>query len=118
MSQQTSLPIAGFFMQHSGMPYVDNMNFNPEYKQTSQIYYKGVKKIQSFDNFTDISQQVPMKMNHFKKVLSTDNFIPTEPEYELNPQLFINHDPSQQRMTYAEAYQAKSMNMLKKKDYR
>jgi len=42
---------------------------------------KGVKKIQSFENFGETQPHY----NNFKKVLSTDNFIPPELEFDVNP---------------------------------
>jgi len=47
---------------------------------------------------------MPSDMKQVKKVLSTDNFIPQEQEYELNPYLGVNSEASHARLTYAEVY--------------
>jgi hypothetical protein len=111
MSGQIYLPFADIY--NSRLPFADQLAYDPEFKQAYQpIYLKGVKKIQSYENFKDL--QAPYAMNSsFKKIQSTDNFIPEDLEYDLNP-LFALKDANHPRITYSDVNKSKLAQNKKK----
>jgi len=111
MSQQVYLPFADYF--NGRIPYSEQLPFDPEFKQIFQpIYLKGVKKIQSYENFQEIQPAFAIN-SAFKKIHSTDNFIPEDLEYDLNP-LFALKDATHPRLTYSDVNKAKNTPPKKK----
>ena len=94
MSQFQYLPFADYFqviLSNSDIKIFrqdiyavrDTMNYQPQFKQIygQPIFLKGVKKIQSYDNFTDMKPQL-ISNSSFKKINSVDNFIPEDLDLE------------------------------------
>jgi len=111
MTQHSFLPFADFFQ--GIIPGVERMGYEPCFKQIYQpIFMKGVKKIQSSENFFET--QAPLySQTAFKKIHSVDNFIPEDLDFDLNP-LFVR-DGANARITYDEVQKAKLQQASKKK---
>jgi len=110
MTQHSFLPFADFFQ--GIIPGVERMGYEPCFKQIYQpIFMKGVKKIQSSENFFEL--QAPLySQTAFKKIHSVDNFIPEDLDFDLNP-LFVR-DGANARITYDEVQKAKLQQASKK----
>ena len=61
----------------------DRLNYEPQFKQIydQPIFLKGIKKIQSYENFTGMQPHLIPNYS-FKKINSVDNFIREELDLE------------------------------------
>jgi len=111
MTHNGYLPFADFFQSLGQCGEI--FNFDPNYKQIYQpIFVKGVKKIQSYENFIEMPKSMTSNAI-FKKINSVDNFIPEELDYDLNP-LFVQRDANHARITYSEVNKARNLVNKKK----